>query len=47
MQSIKGLLTLDVQTLDVQNEHDPEHNPLFSNPKIYDADGDLTRRWYV
>lgn len=42
MQSIKGLLTLDVQ-----NEHDPEHNPLFSNPKIYDADGDLTRRWYV
>ena len=42
MQSIIGLLTFDGQ-----NEHDPEHKVLFSEPKIYDADGDLSKRWYV
>lgn len=46
MEKIHELLILDVQ-----NEHDLEHNleqkPLFSEPKIYDADGDLTKRWYV
>ena len=38
-------------TLDVLNEHDLEHNlehkPLFSTPKIFDANGDLSKRWYV
>jgi integrase len=41
----------ELVTLDVQNEHDLEHDleqkPLFSEPKIYDADGDLSKRWYV
>ncbi|TBN02750.1 site-specific integrase [Hyunsoonleella flava] len=42
---------LNLITLDVQNEHDLEHDfskkPNFSEPKIYDADGDLEKRWYV
>ena len=42
---------LDFITLEVQNEHDLEHDlnksPLYSEPKIYDADGDLNKRWYV
>jgi len=46
MQSIYELVTLEVQ-----NEHDLEHNlthkKLFSTPKIYDANGDLGKRWYV
>ena len=34
-----------------ENEHDLEHdmsvNDQFSNPKIYTANGDITKRWYV
>lgn len=34
-----------------QNEHDLEHDshlkPQFSTPKIYTANGDLSKRWYV
>lgn len=41
----------DLITLEVQNEHDLEHDlshkPQFSEPKIYDANGDLDKRWYV
>ena len=41
----------DLITLDDQNEHDLEHDlshkPQFSEPKIYDANGDLNKRWYV
>jgi len=44
-------ITHDLLILDVQNEHNLEHNlahsPLFKEPKIYDANGDLTKRWYV
>lgn len=46
MQSIIGLLTFDGQN-EHDLEHDPEHKVLFSEPKIYDADGDLSKRWYV
>lgn len=28
-------------------EHDLKNKPLFSSPKIYTADGDLSKRWYV
>lgn len=42
---------LDLITLEVQNEHDLEHDlehkKNFSNPKIYTANGDLSKRWYV
>lgn len=42
-------------TFTKKNEHDLEHDsehdlkvlPLFSPPKIYTADGDLTKRWYI
>ena len=41
----------EIITLGVQNEHDLEHDlvdkALFSTPKIYDADGDLSKRWYI
>lgn len=46
MQTIYDLITLDVL-----NEHDLEHvlehDSLFSTPKIFDAKGDLSKRWYV
>lgn len=46
MQTIYELVTLEVQ-----NEHDLEHDlsnkKLFSVPKIYDANGDISKRWYV
>jgi len=29
------------------NEHDLIYNKLYSEPKIYDAKGDLSKRWYV
>ena len=35
----------------LQCEHDFEHalkeKKKYSEPKIYDADGDLSKRWYV
>ncbi|WP_188373751.1 tyrosine-type recombinase/integrase [Winogradskyella haliclonae] len=37
----------DFLTLDLQNEHDLEHKKLYSEPKIYDGNGDLTKRWYL
>ena len=41
----------DLITLDVSNEqdleHTLEHKTLFSQPKIFDANGDLSKRWYV
>lgn len=46
MQTIYELITLDVQN-EHDLEHDLEHKTLYSTPKIYDADGDLTKRWYV
>ncbi|WNH09930.1 tyrosine-type recombinase/integrase [Thalassobellus suaedae] len=46
MQSIYNFITLGVEN-EHDLEHDLEHNPQFSEPKIYDADGDLTKRWYV
>ena len=46
MENILDLLTLVVQK-EHDLEYDSEHNALFSEPKIYDADGDLSKRWYV
>ena len=41
----------ELVTLECQNEHDLEHNlehkPKFTEPKIFDAKGDLNKRWYV
>lgn len=41
----------EIITFDSRNEHDLEHDlkikKKFSAPKIYDASGDLTKRWYV
>ena len=38
-------------TFEHESEHVLEHNllvkKLFSNPKIYNANGDLSKRWYV
>ena len=28
-------------------EHNLAHKTIFSTPKIYDAKGDLSKRWYV
>ena len=46
MQSSNNFITFDVEN-EHDLEHDLEHKPLFSTPKIYDADGDLSKRWYV
>ncbi|MFD1162872.1 tyrosine-type recombinase/integrase [Hwangdonia seohaensis] len=46
MQSIYNFITFDVEN-EHDLEHDLEHKTLFSTPKIYDADGDLSKRWYV
>ncbi|WP_339624818.1 site-specific integrase [uncultured Winogradskyella sp.] len=46
MQTIHELITLGVQN-EHDLEHDLEHKTLFSAPKIFDASGDLTQRWYV
>lgn len=46
MLSLNQLLTFDSQ-----NEHDSEHDlskkKNFSDPKIYNANGDVKKRWYV
>ncbi len=43
--------TNEITTFIFQNEHDLEHDLLvkksFSIPKIYTANGDLKKRWYV
>jgi len=46
------MLTLnEIITFEHENEHDLEHDLAhkkdFSNPKIYTANGDLSKRWYV
>ncbi|MBD0825515.1 tyrosine-type recombinase/integrase [Aestuariibaculum marinum] len=46
MHLINELLTFGSKT-EHDLEHDLEHKTPFSIPKIYDADGDLTKRWYV
>lgn len=46
MQTIYKLVTLECQNEHIL-EHDLEHTTQFSEPKIFDADGDLTKRWYV
>jgi hypothetical protein len=33
--------------LEHNNEHVLEHDINYSIPKIYDAKGDLSKRWYV
>ncbi len=46
MLSIDQILTFTTQNEHVL-EHDVKQKPLFSNPKIYTAKGDLSKRWYV
>ena len=46
MQTIYELVTLDVRN-EHDLEHDLEHKTKFSTPKIFDAKGDLSKRWYV
>lgn len=46
MHTIYELITLDVQN-EHYLEHYLEHKTLYSTPKIYDADGDMSKRWYV
>ena len=46
------MLTLnELLTFDTQNEHDSEHDlskkKNYSAPKIYNANGDIKKRWYV
>ena len=38
---------LDFLTLEHRIEHDLEHKTQFSIPKIYNANGNLDKRWYV
>jgi integrase len=38
---------LEFITLEHRIEHDLEHKKQFSAPKIYNANGDLNKRWYV
>ncbi len=42
MQSILEFITFEHRI-----EHDLEHKKQFSAPKIYNANGDLNKRWYV
>lgn len=46
MHTIYELITLDVQS-EHDLEHDLEHKKFYSTPKIYDGNGDLSKRWYV
>lgn len=46
MLSIYELVTLEFQN-EHDLEHDLEHKTKFSSPKIFDANGDLSKRWYV
>lgn len=44
MSTLNELIILGAQN-EHDLEHDLEHKTPFSKPKIYDADGDLTKRW--
>ena len=46
MQSIYELVTLEFQN-EHDLEHDLEHKTKFSKIKIFDAGGDLSKRWYL
>ncbi|MFC0604263.1 tyrosine-type recombinase/integrase [Winogradskyella pulchriflava] len=46
MQNIYELITLEFLN-EHDLEHDLEHKRKFTEPKIYDANGDLKERWYV
>ena len=46
MHTITELVTFEFQN-EHNLEHDLEHKTHFSQPKIYDASGDLSKRWYV
>lgn len=46
MNTIYDMITFDHQN-EHDLEHDSEHKKQFSPPKIFDADGDLAKRWYV
>ncbi len=46
MNAIYHLMTFDVQN-EHDLEHDLEHKAKFSTPTIFDANGDISKRWYV
>ena len=46
MLTITELVTFEFQN-EHDLEHDLEHKKKFSEPKIYDASGDLSKRWYI
>ena len=46
MQTIHELVTLECEN-EHDLEHTLEHKRQFSEPKIFDANGDLGKRWYV
>lgn len=46
MFSLSHLLTFDIQN-EYESAYDLSLKLLFSNPKIYSAKGDLTKRWHV
>ena len=46
MQTLNEVITYE-HYLEHDSEHDLSHKKDFSAPKIYTANGDLTKRWYV
>jgi len=40
-------ILLQILTNEYGNEYGLSDKPLFSEPKIYDANGDISKRWYV
>ena len=46
MKTIYNLVTLECEN-EHDLEHDLEHKTNFTKPRIYDANGDITERWYV
>ena len=46
MQNISKLVIFKIQN-EHDLEHDLKHKKQYSLPKIYDANGDLSKRWYI
>ena len=46
MQSISEIITF-TSKIEHDLEHTSQNSELFTKPKIYTTDRDLTKRWYV
>jgi hypothetical protein len=46
MSILKELIILDAQN-EYESAYDLSVNRIFSTPKIYSANGDLKKRWYI